>query len=161
VRKLILAAGLLAIAAPALAQPRHEPRYDPRYDRRDEDLRRSLPTGYEIDRMGAMLARITDALMDVDVGPVADAVDPYRRYDHRRHAETLGDLASRDDPYLRERIRGDIRGSAAGLGAAADQIAAAAPVIRQSLRESARRIDEAMREGRERGGYDEDRYERR
>jgi hypothetical protein len=161
-RKLILAASLLAIAAPALAQPRHEPRYDPRYDRRDEDLRRSLPTAYEIDRLGAMLARVTDALMDVDVGPVADAVDPYRRFDRRRHAETLGDLASRDDPYLRERIRGDIRGTTAGLGAAADQIAAAAPIIRHSLRESARRIDEAMREGRARGDrYDEDRYERR
>jgi hypothetical protein len=160
-RKLILAASLLAIAAPALAQPRAEPRFDPRYDRRDEDLRRSLPTGYEIDRMGAILARVTDALMDIDIGPVADAVDPYGRYDRRRHPETLGDFAGRRDPYLRERVRADIRGTAAGLGAAADQIAAAAPVIRQSLRESARRIDEAMREGRERRGYGDDRYERR
>jgi hypothetical protein len=162
-RKLILAASLLAIAAPALAQPpRGEPRYDPRYDRRGDEVRRDLPSGYEIDRLGATLARVTDALMDIDIGPVADAVDPYRRYDRRRHAETLGDLASRDDPELRERLRGDIRGTAAGLGAAADQVAAAAPVIRQSLRESARRIDEAMRDGRaRRDRYDEDRYERR
>jgi hypothetical protein len=165
-RKLILAASLLAIAAPALAQPRAEPRYDPRYDsrydRRDEDLRRGLPSAYEIDRLGAVLARVTDALMDVDIGPVADAVDPYRRYDHRRHSETLGDLASRDDPYLRERVRDDIRRSAAGLGAATEQVAIVAPAIRRSIEDSARRVDEAIRDGRyRRDRYDDERYERR
>jgi hypothetical protein len=161
-RKLIFAASLLAIAAPALAQPRPEPGYDPRYDRRDEDLQRQIPTAYEIERMGDMLARVTDALMDVDIGPFADAVDPYRRYDRRRRRETLGDLASRDDPYVRERIRDDIRDTTAGLGAAAEQVAVAAPAIRRSIEDSARRIDQAIRDGRDRRARDyEDRYDHR
>lgn len=158
-RKLILAASLLAFAAPAFAQPRHDPRFDPRYDRRDESLRRSIPSGYEIDRLGEMLARVTDAMMDVDIGPIADAVDPYR-HGRRYGRETLGDLASRRDPYARERVRNEIRATTAGLGAAAEQAAIAAPVIRRSIEDSARRIDRAMHEGRDRRDpYHDDRYE--
>lgn len=159
-RKLILAAGLLAFAAPALAQPRH----DPRYDRRDDDLQRRIPSGYEIERIGEMLARVTDAMMDIDIGPVADAVDPYRRYERGRRPETLGELASRRDPYARERIREDVMSTTAGLGAAADQVALAAPEIRRSIEDSARRIDRAIRDGRERyhdERYRDERYDRR
>jgi len=158
-RKLILAASLLAFAAPALAQPpRHDPRYDSRYDRRDEALQRRIPSGYEIDRLGEMLARVTDAMMDVDIGPVADAVDPYR-HGRRYGRETLGDLASRRDPYARERMQDEIRATTAGLGAAAEQAAIAAPEIRRSIEDSARRIDRAMRDGRDRrDGYYDDRY---
>jgi len=157
-RKLILAASFLAFASPALAQPGHDSRYDPRYDRRDEELQRRLPSGYEIDRLGAMLARVTDAMMDVDIGPVADAVDPYRN-GRRYGRETLGDLASRRDPYARERMHAEIRATTAGLGAAAEQAAIAAPEIRRSIEDSARRIDRAMREGRDRrDDYYDERY---
>lgn len=164
-RKLILAASLLAIAAPAAAQPRYDsPPRDPRYDRRDGDLDRYVPRGYEVERMGEMLARVTDALMDVDIGPVADAIDPARRFDRRhRRVETLGDLASRDDPYARRRMHDEIRATTAGLGAASREVAIAAPVIRRSLEDSIRRVDDALREGRyarDRRYYDE-RYDRR
>jgi hypothetical protein len=160
-RKLILAASLLAFAAPALAQPAHDPRRDPRYDRRDEELQRRIPSGYEIDRLGEMLARVTDAMMDVDIGPVAAAIDPYR-HDRRYGRETLGDLASRRDPYARERVRDEIRGTTAGLGAVAEEAAIAAPEIRRSIEDSARRIDRAMREGRDRyhDGYHDGRHDR-
>ncbi|MBV8686485.1 MAG: hypothetical protein JOZ90_04290 [Alphaproteobacteria bacterium] len=157
-RKLILAASLLAIAAPVAAQPRHDPR-DDRYDARDAELRRSIPSAYEIDRIGAMLARVTDALMDVDVGPVADAIDPYGP---RGRRETLGDLASRDDPYARERMHDEIRATTRGLGAATREVTIVTPIIRRSIEDSARRIDEALRDGRyRRGRYDDYRYDGR
>src|ERR1044072_4728711 len=89
-RKLIIALTALAAAAPVAAQPYSDPR--------DEDLVRRLPPPAEIERMGDAIGRATDALMDVDVGPVADALDPYhRRYRYGRR-ETLGDLAGRRDP---------------------------------------------------------------
>jgi hypothetical protein len=143
-RKLILAASLLAIAAPALAQPRYERRYDPR----DEEIQRHIPQAHEIERMGETLARVTDALMDIDIAPLADAIDPARRHDRRRGPETLGDLASRDDPYARERIRDEVRMTTRGLSVAAEEIAVVTPVISRSIAESARRIEEAVRDSR-------------
>ena len=99
-RKLIIAVTALAAAAPAFAQPYHDPR--------DDEIVRRLPPPQEVERIGDALGAATDALMDVDVGPLADALDPYhRRYRHGRR-ETLGDLAGRRDPYARERMRAEI-----------------------------------------------------
>jgi hypothetical protein len=157
-RKLILAASLLAIAAPAAAQPRHDPRYDPR----DEELLRHVPSAYEVDRAGRMLARVTDALMDIDIGPVADAVDPARRYDRRyRGPETLGDLASRDDPYARERLHDEIRATTTGLGAVTEEVAIVTPMLRRSIEDAARRLDAAMRDRDYRRYRDDYPYDRR
>src|SRR5687767_1920257 len=104
-RKLIIAMTALAAASPALAQSGYDrPGYGPRGD----DLSRRLPPPHEVERIGDQLGRATDALMDVDIGPVVDALDPYGR-GYRRGPSTLGDLAGgRRDPYARERIRGQI-----------------------------------------------------
>lgn len=135
-RKLIFAASALAFAAPAAAQPYPDPR--------DDEIVRELPPPGEIEAMGDALGDVADALMDVDVGPVIDAADPDRRYRHRRE-RTLGDIASRDDPYARERIRDGIGAATVGLAATVEQLAILTPVLRRSLEDAARRMDDAMR----------------
>lgn len=162
-RKLLIGACLVAIAAPAAAQPRH-------HDRRSDEIARTLPSPREIDRMGYAVERFADALMDIDVRPFADAVDPGRRYDGRYGPRTLGDLARRDDPYARERMHDEIAGTTAGLGAATREVAILAPVLRETLLDATRRVDAAVRDSRIRyererdrrdGRYDGyDRYER-
>jgi hypothetical protein len=155
-RKLIIALTALAAAAPAFAQPRYDPR--------DDDLVRRLPPPHEVERIGNSLGAATDALMDVDVGPIADALDPYhRRYRHGRR-ETIGDLAGRRDPYARERIRAEIGAVTVGLGAAVEQMAVMTPVLRRSLEDSILRMEAAIARGRYARPYDrryEDRYDPR
>ena len=142
-RKLIIAAGALAFAAPVLAQPPHP---------RDSDIVRDLPHPEEIEALGDTVARVADAIMDVPVGPIADAVDPHRRGRHRN--ETLGDVASRDDPYARERIRDQLGAATVGLGAVMEEVAVVTPVLRRSLEDAARRMEDAMAGRR---GRDQDR----
>jgi hypothetical protein len=144
----------LAAAAPAFAQPHYDPR--------DDDIVRRLPPPHEVERIGDSLGRATDALMDVDIGPVVDALDPYHRR-YRRGPETLGDLAGRRDPYARERMRAEIGAVTAGLGAAVGQVAVMTPVLRRSLEDSIRRMQDAIDHGRYsyQRGYDrryDDRY---
>jgi len=150
-RKLIIAMTALAAAAPAFAQPQYDPR--------DDDLVRRLPPPHEVERIGDQLGRATDALMDVDIGPVVDALDPYHRR-YRRGPETLGDLAGRRDPYARERIRGEIGAVTTGLGAAVGQIAVMTPILRRSLEDSILRMQAAIDRGRYARPYDRD-YDRR
>jgi hypothetical protein len=150
----------LAAAAPAFAQPQYDPQGD--------DIVRRLPPPHEVERIGDSLGAATDALMDVDVGPLADALDPYhRRYRHGRR-ETLGDLAGRRDPYARERIRAEIGAVTVGLGAAVEQMAVMTPMLRRSFEDSIRRMEDAIARGRAARGYDrgydrryEDRYDPR
>src|SRR5688572_3093896 len=142
----------LVAAAPAFAQPHHDPRGD--------DLVRRLPPPHEVERIGEALGRATDALMDVDIGPIADALDPYHRR-HRRGPETLGDLAGgRHDPYARERIRDQIGAVTIGLGAAVEQMAVMTPMLRRSLEDATRRMQDAIARGRAARPYDRD-YDRR
>jgi hypothetical protein len=155
-RKLIIAMTALAAAAPAFAQPQYDPR--------DDDLVRRLPPPHEVERIGDSLGRATDALMDVDIGPVVDALDPYHRR-YRRGPETLGDLAGRRDPYARERMRAEIGAVTVGLGAAVEQMAVMTPVLRRSFEDSIRRMEDAIARGRYsyQRGYDrryDERYDR-
>lgn len=150
-RKLIIAMTALAAAAPAFAQPHYDPR--------DEDIVRRLPPPHEVERMGEAVGRATDALMDVDIGPVVDALDPYHRR-YRRGPETLGDLAGRRDPYARERMRAEIGAVTVGLGAAVEQMAVMTPILRRSLEDATRRMQDAIARGRAARPYDRD-YDRR
>jgi hypothetical protein len=155
-RKLIIALTALTAAAPLAAQPVSDPR--------DEDFVRRLPPPQEVERIGDAIGAATDALMDVDVGPLADAVDPYhRRYRYGRR-ETLGDLAGRRDPYARERMQAEIGAVTVGLGAAVEQVAVLTPMLRRSLEDATRRMEEAIARGRYARPYDrryEDRYDPR
>jgi hypothetical protein len=137
-RKLIIAASLCALAAPAAAQPPRRP------VQADDDIARSLPRPGEIRAMGDAVGRVADALMGVDVGPVGDALDPYRRPGRR---ETLGDIAVRDDPYARERIHRSIGSTSAGMAAAMSELTIMAPLLRRSIEDAARRIEDSARAG--------------
>jgi hypothetical protein len=155
-RKLIIAASVFALAAPAFAAAQPYP------DPRDEDIERVLPHPGEIEQVGRTVGDVTDAIMDVDVGPVVDAIDRGRGYPPRRYRDrTLGDIASRDDPYARERIRDQIGAATVGAGAAAREIAILTPILRRSLEDAARRMEAAIYASRYRRDRDYDRgYER-
>jgi hypothetical protein len=137
-RKLIIAASLCALAAPAVAHPRHPA------PPADDEIVRSLPPPAEIEAVGDTIDRVADGLMEVDVGPVGDAIDPYRRPGRR---ETLGDIASRDDPYARERMHRSIGATTAGMAAAVEELAILTPALRRSIEDAARRIEDAARAG--------------
>ena len=143
-RKLILAASLLAAAAPALAQtgdnapPPIQPGDDQGYYYHPGSAR--APRAGGIDALGHRVEGVADALMDVDVGQVVDAVDPGRRH----HARTLGDLATRRDPQARQSMHRSIERTTARLDATARQVAIVTPMLLRSLQDATRRIEAAM-----------------
>ena len=138
-RKFIIATCALAVAAPLAAQP-----YP---DAHDEEIRRSLPHPGEVEAMAGTVGRVAEAIMDVDVAPVVDAIDPRARH---RGERTLGDIASRDDPYARERLRDDIDAASVGLGAMVEELAVLTPVLARSLEDAARRMEDAIEYSRAR-----------
>ena len=121
---LIVSAAAMLLAGPAAAQPR------------ERLIERALPSGAEVEAMAPALDRMTGALLDVEVGPLLDAVDPYaRRPGYGRPGRTLGRLAERDDPYFEQRLRGSIYGTTAEIGRMMDAFAGAAPALERSLLE--------------------------
>jgi hypothetical protein len=153
-RKFVIAAAAAAIAAgPAVAQP---DRYDADIDAR---IAASIPTAGEVEALAPAIDRTTGALLDLDVGPIMDAADPYRRYYGPRRGRTLRDLAGRDDPWFEQRLRGSIYGTTVGIGRMMDAIAAATPGVRRSIVQMEREIERAIHEAPRRGmrqdyGYD-------
>ena len=144
-RYLPIAASLsaLAFAAPAAAQTLPPGT--------DDEIVRSLPSPQAVEEAGRAVERVADAVLDVPVGGVVEAIDPGRRV---RRDETLGDLARRDDPYARERIRDSIGGLTIGMNEMLTRVAILAPVLRRSLADLERNLDRAMRD------YDDRDYDR-
>lgn len=132
-RMLIAFAATAFIAAPAAAQPRPS-----------EKIQDYAPA----------VDRAADAMLNLDLGPILDAADPYRPH-HRR---TLRDMARRDDPDFERRMHATIYGSAATMGRAADAFAAAEPALRRALTQFERDMAAAMAvPPPRRGGHPEDR----
>ena len=127
-RTILLAAAAIAFAAPAAAQA-------------------PVPRGAEVEAMAPAIDRAAHALLEVDVGPLIDAVDPYRR-GARAGRRSLGALARRDDPYFDHRLRASIYGTTAAIAGMLDAFAAAEPALRRSIVEMERGIDAAVREAR-------------
>ena len=117
---LIALAATVFIAAPAVAQPQ----------RPSEKIQDYAP----------VIDRSADAMLNLDIGPILDAVDPYRPH-HRR---TLRDMARRDDPDFERRMHATIYGTAATMGRAADAFAAAEPAMRRALTQFERDMAAAM-----------------
>ena len=76
--------------------------------------------------------RTTGALLDVDVGPIIDAADPYGPRGRHR---TLREIAGRGDPRFERRLRTSIYESAGRLSRAMEAFAAAEPALRRSMRD--------------------------
>jgi hypothetical protein len=137
-QKLLIAVAAAAFAAPAFAQG---PAYDERYD----DISRAIPSPEEVEAMGPALDRSVGALMNVDVGPILDAVDPWaRRPGYGRPGRTVAELAGRDDPYFEARIRSSIYGATTGMSRMMGAFAAAAPALAQSIEQVERAMDMAI-----------------
>lgn len=136
-RKTLLVALLACAAAPVAAQPPLDPR--------DEDLVRALPAPEQVAVAGDVVDAAMGAILDTPVGPIRDAIEPGRRGSRAGRDETLGDLASRDDPYFRDRMRGEIAAAGAMIGVLSDRLAVLAPVLRDTVEDAERRIDAAVR----------------
>lgn len=147
---LIAAAGIAALAAPAAAQQQQPETDGPdavapaAVDPRDEEIVRSLPDGREISEMGEVAARAADAILDVPVGPLREAIEG-RKLSRREREETLGDHAAKNDPHFRDRIRDQMATASVAMGALAEQMAVVAPVLRRTLEDVERRMEDAMR----------------
>lgn len=141
-KMLIAAAATLSLAAPAMGQ--RAPIFD---EAMDEEIVRAIPPGAEVEAMAPALDRMVGAMLGLDVGPILDAAEPWRRdRAYRPRGRTLRDLAGRDDPYFEDRLRGSIYGVTADMGRMMDAIAVAAPAMRRSLAEMERSMAAALRE---------------
>jgi hypothetical protein len=120
---LLAAAGAAILAGPASAQGRHA-----------EDAQRV------IDEAVPAMDRATQALLNLDIGPILDAVDPYGPHPHR----TLRDMARRDDPDFERNLRASIYGSAASLQRMTAAAVAAEPALRQVMAQFQASIAAAM-----------------
>ena len=138
-RMILLATAAALAAAPAAAQA-------------------PVPRGQEVAEMAPAIAGAADALLELDVGPLIDAADPWRRHP-RAGRRTLGEIARRDDPYFDRRLRSQIYGTTAAIAGMMDAFAAAEPALRRSMVEMERNIDAAVRDARSRmpPDYDDDR----
>lgn len=151
-RKLILAATALAFAVPAAASAQSSPTFP---EEMDEDIVRSMPHPAEVEAMADVAGRAAEAVLDVPIGGLVQAIDPRRRV-HRD--DTIEDLS--DDPYLRDRVRHSVGGLAGGMGDIMSQVAVVAPALRRSLADLERNLDRAIHDSRRGRDYDYD-YRRR
>lgn len=136
--RLLIAAAAAALAAPVAAQA-------PLTDPLEEEIVRSLPDPGEVEAMAPVLDRSVGALMSLDVGPIIDAADPYRRRpDYGAPGRTLRELGRRDDPYFEQRLRGSIYGATTDVSRMMGAFAAAAPSLARSFRELERALGTAI-----------------
>lgn len=132
----ILAAGILAIAAPATAQTSFP-------EEMDRDIARSIPHPDEIEDAAGGVDRVLGAVLNVPVGELVNAVDPRAR----EHPDaTIGDMGSRDDPYFEERMRYSVYEATDEIGHAAARASVIAPLLRRSLADLERSIAVATRD---------------
>ena len=154
-RTLILAAAA-ALALPAAASAQSSPTFP---EEMDDDIARSLPHPAEVEAMADVAGRAAEAVLDVPIGGVIQAIDPRRRV-HRD--DTIADVSR--DPYLRDRVRNSVDDVAIGMGDVMAQVAVVAPARRRSLADLERKLDRAIydaRRGRDRDYYEDYEYRRR
>lgn len=137
--KLMIAAASFVLAAPALAQPYPYP------DAPGEEVARELPSTHEIDAMGDVMERMVGAVMDMPVGGIVEAMEPGRAMTEAERNRTVRDMATRDDPYAEERMRGSIDAITGSMGLMTEQLAVLIPVLSRSMIDLERRMEEAMR----------------
>ncbi len=136
-RKYLITAAALAMAAvPAAAQ---EPVYD---DPRDAEIADALPDQAEFDEMAVTLDRVLGAMLDMEIAPVLEAVDPHRRTPPGER--TLRDMAERSDPYFEDRMRHNLYGASSSMGRMVEAFSVLMPVMRHSLEQTARDVEEAL-----------------
>lgn len=138
-RKLLISALFLGLAAPAVAQDR-----DP--DRRDTDrVVRQLADPRVSREIGATMGALIDAMLDIRVGGLAAVLNGDRTPSRSESERTIGDLASRGDPDFRERTRAQVGAVTAGTGAMVRGLAAAVPELMRAADRIERDVERATR----------------
>lgn len=108
-------------------------------DRQSERAVATLNDPAMQDRMADTVTALVGALMQMPVGPLADAVariDPESDAAYIPRDATVGDMAGRD-PYYAERMGDDVRAGTRMAGHAASALAAYAPVLKDIARDMA------------------------
>jgi hypothetical protein len=130
IRFAVIALPLLALSAPLPAVAA-----DPEV----RDTVATLNDPVAQDRMADTVSAIVGALMQMPVGPLAEAVarvDPYSDAAYIPPDATLGDVTGRDPDYA-DRIGADVRASTRMAGQAASALAIYAPVLKDMARDLA------------------------
>ncbi|MDR6832455.1 MULTISPECIES: hypothetical protein [unclassified Sphingopyxis] len=126
----LLALPLLALAAPLPAAAA---------DNETRDAVATLNDPVAQDRMADTITAIVGALMQMPVGPLAEAVarvDPESDAAYIPHDATLGEVAGRDPDYA-DRMGADVRATTRMAGQAASALAVYAPVLKDMARDMA------------------------
>lgn len=122
---------LLALAAPL---PAHAA------DTRAQSTVERLNDPAQQDRMADTVAAMVRALMQLNVGPLAEAVarvDPESDAAYIPPDATLGEIAGKDDPHYADRVGDDVRAGSRMAGQAASTLASYAPVLKDMARDLA------------------------
>ena len=122
----------------------------------DAPVSHSLPSDEAIDRSTLALDRMIDALLQIDVAPLVDAIEPDRPRTDEGHGEpeTLGDIARRHDPGFDERLHRSTAALAGSMIAMKKRMRKLEPALRRSLkdiRRSMKDVDERPADARD--GY--------
>jgi len=152
-RKLLILGAALIVAVPAIAQPDYDDRpapdedvaYEEEWEEPAEPPAPVLPHPGEVREIAGAMDRLVGAVMDLPIGGIARAVDPYGASNVPPGA-TVRDMATRDDPYAEARIRGGIQGATRGVGAMSEALARAVPVLQRSFEQVSRDLERAMDE---------------
>lgn len=142
-RNLLIGTATLALAAPAAAQ-----------DVPDKDIVRAVPPTEQIEATADAVHRVVGAVLDLPIGPLVDAIDAAdpngRRYRRHPRERTVGEMASRNDPWFEERLHDSIEGAAASADVIAGQVAVVAPAMRRAIDQVGRDVDRAIDDARAR-----------
>ena len=120
------------ISDPRRRSGRHCPAGRARGSRSRARSRRCAAARRAVRQATPMVDRSVDSALELDIGPLLDALDPYSPRGRRM---TLRELGRRDDPDFDRRLRASIYRGSARAAATLDAMATAAPSIRRSLRE--------------------------
>lgn len=102
------------------------------------------------DGVADMMGGMVKAVMAMKVGPVLDAankMDPRGRYRRPHSDATVGDMVSRNDPHVADRVAGQTRAATRSMGVMASGMARMMPVMVEMARDMGAQMEKSM--GRE------------
>lgn len=152
--------------APDHSAPDYQDGYSYSDDRYDDDAEMRETQGDMVRKMNDpafqngvadMVGGMVQAVMSMKVGPVINAankVDPRGRYRRAHPNATVGDMVSRGDPHVADRVAGQTRAATRSMGVMASGMARMMPVMVEMARDMGAQMEKSM--GREMRKIDRD-----